>query len=479
METSDLNVLSLVSTETQLPLSLRSVNIVPISTASQVTKLLLIDSNSDHTIVYDLNTKTFTKPKHALANNEELIEYKSNFKSREGITFHNLKVCPKYFTPNCILIYGTAIFSKRQELHNSVLYANRKEFITLLNVNTLRCESTHIFNHKNDLLSMSIHTDGCQTVLIRNWLFISGGHEKMGRLLVIKLDKKYNYNNNYNNSQPSCKPLCVKELKLKKEYSDHGCVCLQYIENNETPDQFEIKLLLFGGDLLPFVQSFLMVDISVNDTTCQVTINSQQNMVDEMNIVSICKMIEDKDEFDSNVHALLGFSYHLISSSNLEIKPRYLFIIGGWCTNEVTMRGVWGGNDDELPTESELSSIVYYDFKHKEWGISEIELPSPISYHSSVMKSNCFGSSLNANLSGKCMYIMGGYDTWERKNCDFNFKVDIYVEMKWQRERLIWIAFYKNKNNKKCFVDRLSKDVVKYIVQWSQWSIFDKLSSFE
>ena len=35
---------------------------------------------------------------------------------------------------------------------------------------------------------------------------------------------------------------------------------------------------------------------------------------------------------------------------------------------------------------------------------------------------------------------------------------------KWNIERLIWIAFYKNDKNNQCIIDKLPKDVVLFIL---------------
>ena len=38
-----------------------------------------------------------------------------------------------------------------------------------------------------------------------------------------------------------------------------------------------------------------------------------------------------------------------------------------------------------------------------------------------------------------------------------------YVESK--IERILWIGFYKNKQNKKCFIDKLPKDIIMHILK--------------
>ena len=44
----------------------------------------------------------------------------------------------------------------------------------------------------------------------------------------------------------------------------------------------------------------------------------------------------------------------------------------------------------------------------------------------------------------------------------FIFKIYVhYIE--WNQARIIWIGFYKNQDNKKCFIAKLPKDIVKQL----------------
>ena len=46
-----------------------------------------------------------------------------------------------------------------------------------------------------------------------------------------------------------------------------------------------------------------------------------------------------------------------------------------------------------------------------------------------------------------------------------SFYFNIYNRLAWNIERLIWIAYFKNINNKYCLIDGLPKDIIKYIIQ--------------
>ena len=53
------------------------------------------------------------------------------------------------------------------------------------------------------------------------------------------------------------------------------------------------------------------------------------------------------------------------------------------------------------------------------------------------------------------------------------WKINIYkTQLKWNVERLIWIAFYA-KNNSQSLFGQLPKEVIKKILYYFQYSIFD------
>ena len=46
--------------------------------------------------------------------------------------------------------------------------------------------------------------------------------------------------------------------------------------------------------------------------------------------------------------------------------------------------------------------------------------------------------------------------------------------LSWEMERMIWIGFYKNENNKKCRIQLLPKDIVKVILNMLSSESFGK-----
>ena len=53
---------------------------------------------------------------------------------------------------------------------------------------------------------------------------------------------------------------------------------------------------------------------------------------------------------------------------------------------------------------------------------------------------------------------------------DYNYMAfKIYIDLlTWDIERILWIAYYKNGNNKSCLFDYLAKDVLKFIFTFLQ-----------
>ena len=122
------------------------------------------------------------------------------------------------------------------------------------------------------------------------------------------------------------------------------------------------------------------------------------------------------------------------------VKSRYLMIIGG---NE------------------EPQQILFCDIKDNfNWGISCQKIPQEIDLTDS---SGCACLLKNE----KDMYVMGMGMLGEAAN----MRLLIQMNIKWQCERQIWIAFYKNEKNNLCFIDKLPKDVVFKILDYLRNSL--------
>ena len=58
----------------------------------------------------------------------------------------------------------------------------------------------------------------------------------------------------------------------------------------------------------------------------------------------------------------------------------------------------------------------------------------------------------------KSMIVMYGHNY-------FSFNILLH-RIKWNILRIIWIGFYENMNNNKCYIDLLSKDVILHIIKF-------------
>ena len=58
------------------------------------------------------------------------------------------------------------------------------------------------------------------------------------------------------------------------------------------------------------------------------------------------------------------------------------------------------------------------------------------------------------------------------------FVFDIYIDDdgQWNIERLIWIAFYKNIDNKDCLFATLPKDLTKIIIRFAETRVDESVS---
>ena len=122
--------------------------------------------------------------------------------------------------------------------------------------------------------------------------------------------------------------------------------------------------------------------------------------------------------------------------------------------------------DDYYDTLNHIIYLNLTDNKDKMWHVSKHKLPVYLAAHHSVM----FAKTND-------IYFFGGSDIWEGDQFNYNFKMciddDNFEWNKW--ERIIWIAFYKNVQNKQCLIALLPKDVVKHVVAFLKrpLSLFD------
>ena len=55
---------------------------------------------------------------------------------------------------------------------------------------------------------------------------------------------------------------------------------------------------------------------------------------------------------------------------------------------------------------------------------------------------------------------------------NFYYYFNIYSNLSWRIERILWIAYYKNDQNDQCLIDYLPKDILITIIAFLRGSIF-------
>ena len=78
----------------------------------------------------------------------------------------------------------------------------------------------------------------------------------------------------------------------------------------------------------------------------------------------------------------------------------------------------------------------------------------------------CIGSHFEHQPSSCCVVRISPYHELWRMNCCDKLTFDLAI-CDWNQARLMWVGHLKNKNNKKCLVRLLPKDVIKYILQFA------------
>ena len=136
------------------------------------------------------------------------------------------------------------------------------------------------------------------------------------------------------------------------------------------------------------------------------------------------------------------------------LKQRYLLIVGP--------NGKFEENDFDMS-----NCIICFDFIKQRWFLINVKLPS------FIIDNNAFVLSKNESF----IDIFGKVDQLQGANV--HYRLYISVNISWQLQRLIWIAFHENEQNDKCFVALLSKDVVKYILSFlCGYSLFNNIRSW-
>ena len=229
-------------------------------------------------------------------------------------------------------------------------------------------------------------------------------------------------------------------------------------------------------------------------STMEVDVNAAMDAVRAMSGVNYNDEIAKRIRF-KNKHLL---DYHWHEFDAFLIDDRYLVILGGKFSREDTANrwrfGARGrSNPYTLLFDGRMTHILYFDMENYNCGDDDDDDNS--NYKNWVMKWKMtkynlkgekkadsaqipeqFKKNLDANSPSvflvtqncilfknprKCIYFMSN-DVTGRLCPNWKIKIDRRIE--WNIERIIWIAFYQNKDNKKCLIQLLPKDIVKKIL---------------
>ena len=213
----------------------------------------------------------------------------------------------------------------------------------------------------------------------------------------------------------------------------HGMVCKSKSGTN-------LKLLLFGGQSHSFIESFFEISINFNKNVQLSDINEKnfnQNIFFKENFIQVeCdKSIIDMDINSQPKSNLLkdvySFGYNTTLNSK---KERIIILFGGLGISKSIL--LFNCSTNKLYVKPRVLPFAC------------VERPLGIIHnnHIHVMGKN-FGTKEHFSINLTKLFS------------DFGMKYQ-QTTFFWKHERLIWIAFEKNLQNKNCFIHLLSKDVL-------------------
>ena len=439
-------------------IDLKSYKILPNTT--QVSKYFL-PQNQISTFNHNLNASANSiskadKKKNINGNNN--IDYNGRFngkeKQKEKSAVNNMNHINRIAN---IICNQSDIFYKRNNLDfmiefgSNTSYSGSKQAPTGMRAN--------IYNNK--------------------WLFLSGNdihYQRFSRskFFIFKLNNKKQYNSNsfklfkeidFEDHFPS---IDHYGYATDVNYSGHASIVLSHVEltimgcdHDKDIDTSQkksilrkvkkniIKIVLFGGNCVNMVKSFCTITVDLkklnkrdNDgirfesSSNKWTSSFQKDVLDKMYF-----QISDYYGLEFTKFCYQGFSYHLI-------KHRYLLCIGGTLTQ----------TEIDAMVKSKCNMILYLDLKWMKWHVIENALPFGITQHKSVIDDH-----------NQTIHILGGIDIRTRKWIDIHWRIDLTQifenwAISWNVQRIIWIAFVKNANNKHCYLATVPKVIIVHIL---------------
>ena len=281
-------------------------------------------------------------------------------------------------------------------------------------------------------------------------------------------------------------PQLMKRISFHAltKYCYHGSIVLEKSVNTN-----QVKLLLFGGTYMSFVNSFCQINIDLDKIECDYKNGCQiYNKIDKNeqgNAVNVVPGIK----IDYNPSISINCNCWQSNLRGLNLFDRYMSLYDTWCYFSyhwyksrylIIIGGLLGSNKI-------LDAIVYFDIIKEKWNIlKEYKLPKKILGHRSIIT--------NDNI----LHIIGGCEDIKFTiTSSHHWKFNLTKNISWKIERIIWLGFYgvvtdytdynqfRPKNRKKiqqmvlskrqCLLPILPKDVVFYILDFLRnQCIFDQ-----
>ena len=376
------------------------------------------------------------------------------------------------------------------------------------------------YKNSEEISMTTMHSSGKRVLYFKDYLFISAGYTTdeniidIYRINRIKCRNSDNRDTNDTNDSRNIDKPFVKigtiELPREKEYNLHGFIIKssKYCDINITDNDINggtsekcvrminIELLLFGGRLLSFNDSFTIVNVKLpiinnefNDVILDDRNSVNNNISFEISYPTIAKFNYMFDSIDMDMNnnnksssvAHINMNMNDVSSNHRDriyydfeyyyVKKRYLLLFGGFASD---------ADKQEYHPINVDNKIVYYDFKCDKWTIVN-NCRLDINYkpfYDYQMK------TISAYIPQKDKIFIFNFESTSKNDQYYKFYKNILVlnignqPLLWNCQRQIWIAFYKNSKNDRCLIDRLPKDVVRNILNLCCWSIFDQINRF-
>ena len=336
------------------------------------------------------------------------------------------------------------------------------------------------------------------TILYRDLVFISGGsskgyigdkHSNVLEIFEKSISSSYGYGAyppiaRYNTNHDKLSSMSIGKIILPKKYGRHGMIMLDVDEEYEIDKikNINIKLLLFGGMCHLFSKSFLIVNIKIEyvyDPIGRINFRYSKPKIEMTHQFEKDKIVNDKFfSFDDKKNKYTNTNVRNTRNDSESAKKLHQSKNDNNKTNEKNSRKIviralrkkkpkkfdriWDtftyhffdkrylimiGNANE--------HILYFDFDRLKWIKSQVKLAMNIESNISLM-----------NEKDNKIYLFGRQKMNKQETKCFCWHFNVESHLKWSQQRIIWIAYYKNGNNKHCLMYKLPKDLIKQIVTY-------------